>query len=152
MNPFRTLGAVALCTVAWTGASHCAEEQFDAVVVYTDARADTVFDVFEYSARQPVRTLCYLDGDARPQIPYAEIETIAFSKHEKDSNKIAITISLRNKATKKGTLWFNDSFFGTTKDGSEWRGRIVNLASMTLIPSKNAPSRPAPSQRSAGRG
>jgi len=132
-----------------------ADEQFNAAVVYTDAKADTVFNIWEYVARQPVRRLCYIDNDDRPEIAYADISAITFGRSDRDGRKISIEILLHDGRTKQGLLWFNDSFFGTTKDGAEWRGRIANLSSLTFIPgtaTSEAPdARPGDSRSGSGR-
>jgi len=112
------------------------EEQYDVAVVYADAKADTVFNLWEGFNHQPVRRLCYIDNDDRPQIPYADIARITFRHSERDGRMIPLSILLHDGHTKQGVLWFNDSFFGTTEDGAEWRGWITNLSSMTFLPAR----------------
>lgn len=130
-----------------------AEEIFDAIVVYADAKVDTVFDVWEYYNREPVRMLCYIDGKARPTIPYAQIDSIVFGKSSNDPRMSTISIYLKTGEVKRGTLWSNDSMFGTDKAGNEWRGRIASLATVRFRPGSTPGSRRLPEQgpRSATR-
>ncbi|MCU0611884.1 MAG: hypothetical protein MUE60_08865 [Candidatus Eisenbacteria bacterium] len=150
------MSAVAVALLAAVALSAGAEpvEQYDAAVVYTDAKSDTVLNVWEYFDRQPVRVLCYIDGDDRPQIPYRDILRITFNRSGSDGRMIAMSIELRDGSTRNGRLWGNDSIFGTTRQGVEWRGHIVNLRSLTFLPSASTsttgPTEAVPTRRGAG--
>ncbi len=132
--------------ILWSLAPCGEEGQVDAVVEFTDGSIDTVSNVWEYYERQPVRRLCYIDGKDRPQIPYAEISTISFARSDENPKMVDLTIVLHDGRTKHGRLWFNDSFFGTRKDGTEWRGVISSLRRMTFLPKPERAASPAPTQ------
>ncbi len=105
----------------------------DVEAKYVDGRTETVTDIWETYKRGSVRELCYISGKERPHIDYSEISTIDFGECNNERNKTEITVTLRDGSVKKGLLWDNDSFFGTNKDGAEWRGRIVSLRRITFL-------------------
>ncbi|MBN1424308.1 hypothetical protein JXA88_07120 [Candidatus Fermentibacteria bacterium] len=123
------LGATGSTTIV------ASEATFDVEVTYADGRVDTVFDFHEALDRGFVRILCFIDGDARPKIPYEEISTIAFARSDRDGRKMAITITLQDGKTKQGILWGNDWFFGFARDGAEWKARAVNLSRLVFMAS-----------------
>lgn len=145
------LVVIAVFLVSASQPIEASEACFDAEVMYNDGRIDTVFNVYETLDRGFVRILCYIDGDARPKIPYGEISSVAFARSDREARKIAISITLLDGTIKRGVLWDNDSFFATTRDNAEWRGRIVNLSRLTFIPSASSSDQseqPPPPQRS----
>jgi len=106
---------------------------FDMEVKYVDGRSEIVTDVWETYQRGTVRELCYISGKERPHIHYSEISAIGFRECNNERRMTEISVTLRDDTVKKGLLWDTDSFFGTNKDGAEWRGRIVSLRRVTFL-------------------